>query len=222
MIVLVILVQSKGEHPTCKHASHCWIVFSMTHLTHIQKFITYLEIFHKVQDELKEEILKRASHKTLNKGEVFIRKGGYDKVMGFLSEGIMRIYDIDQQGQNWNKSILNYQTILLGNAESGQPSIHNIAAISSCHLVILPVSFLQAAMEQFNDLRIIKGGILSKIYQLKSERESDLLLLSTKERYLKLKERLGSDLDLIPQYHIASFLGVTPIQLSRIRSTLSS
>lgn len=189
---------------------------------HIQSFIAYLEAFNKVSDELKKEVLKNASHKVLNEGEIFINKGGYDKVMGFLSEGIMRIYDIDRQGQDWNKSLLNYQTILLGNVEPNQPSIHNIAAVSSCHIIVLPVSFLATALEQFNDLRIIQGKILSRIYQIKSQRESDLLLLTTKERYLKLKDDLGSDIGRIPQYHLASFLGVTPIQLSRIRNSLAS
>lgn len=188
----------------------------------MQNFIAYLEAFHGFSNEIKENILKNASHKELSEGEVFINKGSYDKVMGFLSEGIMRIYDTDKSGQHWNKSLLNYQTILLGNVEPDQPSIHNIAAVSNCHIVLLPISFLENAMGQFNDLRIIKGAILSRIYQMKSERESDLLVLSTKERYLKLKDVLGADMDRIPLYHIASFLGVTPIQLSRIRNSLSS
>jgi len=192
----------------------------MHHDNHIHRFIYYLEAFHQIPDELKGDILKKASHRTLNVGDVLIKKGGYDKVMGFLSEGIMRIYDADKEGQEWNKSILNYQTILLGNAAPDQPAIHHIAAISSCHIITLPVSFVETAMRQFNELRIIKDSILSRIYQMKSERESDLLLLTTKERYLKLRDHLGADMERIPQYHLASFLGVTPIQLSRIRSSL--
>lgn len=192
----------------------------MNQSTHFQNFITYLEAFHPISGELKLEIFKKASYRKLEEREVLVKKGGYDKVMGFLSEGIMRIYDADQEGQEWNKSILNYQTILLGNAASDQPAIHHIATISSCHIVTLPVSFVSTAMQQFNELRMIKDSILSRIYQMKSERESDLLLLTTKERYLKFKDYLGADMERIPQYHIASFLGVTPIQLSRIRSSL--
>ena len=193
---------------------------AMTHSTHIQNFINYLEAFHQVSGVLQGEMLKKVSHKVLKEGEVFIKKGGYDKVMGFLSEGIMRIYDVDKEGQEWNKSILNYQTVLLGNTASDRPAIHHIAAISSCHIVTLPVSFVEAVIQQFNELRMIKDSILSRIYQMKSERESDLLLLTTKERYLKLIDHLGRDVERIPQYHLASFLGVTPIQLSRIRSSL--
>jgi len=192
----------------------------MDHTNHVDNFISYLDSFQRCSADLKSKIRQNTSYKNLNEGEVFITKGGYDKVIGFLSEGIMRIYDVDKEGQEWNKSILNYQTILLGNAAPDQPAIHHIAAISSCHIITLPVSFVEAAMLHFNELRMIKDSILSRIYQMKSERESDLLLLTTKERYLKLKDHLGSDVKRIPQYHLASFLGVTPIQLSRIRGSL--
>ena len=45
---------------------------------------------------------------------------------------------------------------------------------------------------------------------------------TAKERYINLKGKFGNIENLIPQYHIASLLGITPIQLSRIRKDLYS
>jgi hypothetical protein len=45
-------------------------------------------------------------------------------------------------------------------------------------------------------------------------------VLNGTERYLKLKKQISGIENLIPQYHIASFLNITPVQLSRIRKDL--
>ncbi len=192
----------------------------MTESMHLKNFLSYLNSFAEVSEELKSKIGERIQYRIIRKGEVYIKKGGYDKVIGFLSEGNMRIYEVDRQGQDWNKVLLTYQTILLGNTDFNKPSIHYIDAITECQIIELPVSAFKEMLINFSELREIQHKVLSKIYQMKSERESDLLLLNTKERYLKLVENLGNSLLNIPQYHIASYLGVTPIQLSRIKSSI--
>jgi hypothetical protein len=45
----------------------------------------------------------------------------------------------------------------------------------------------------------------------------DLSVLNSTERYIKLKKEIPDIENLIPQYHIASYLNITPTQLSRIR-----
>lgn len=181
----------------------------------------YLNSFSHVSEEATSFIHENAKYRIIEKGEVYIKKEAYDKLIGFLSEGSMRIYEIDKQGQQWNKALLVYQTILLGNTDFDKPSIHYIDAITDCQIIELPISAFKQMLINFSELREIQQRILSKIYQMKSDRESDLLLLNTKERYLKLVSDLGSSLQNIPQYHIASYLGVTPIQLSRIKSSLT-
>ncbi len=194
----------------------------MPDFQHIDSFLAYLTAFHRLPNGLIEGIKRNAKVNEMKKGQVFTCKGAYDKKIGFLSEGIMRIYDVDTQGQQWNKVLLTYQTSLLGNTELNQPAIHYIDAITDCTIVELPISFLEKALEEFQELREVRSKIVSRIYQMKSERESDLLILSTKDRFLKLKDNIGDTIENIPQYHIASFLGITPIQLSRIKSSLGA
>ncbi|MFK7951250.1 MAG: Crp/Fnr family transcriptional regulator, partial [Ekhidna sp.] len=156
---------------------------------------------------------------SISKGDAYSRKGSYDKKIGFLSSGIMRIYDIDSKGQEWNKVFLTYQTLLLGNPNLHQKGIHYIEAITDCEIVEIPISFLERALQQFPEVSKVREQVLARMYTMKSEKESDLLALSAKDHFLKLQERLGKTIDLIPQYHIASYLGITPVQLSRIKTT---
>ena len=57
-------------------------------------------------------------------------------------------------------------------------------------------------------------------YASLENRTIELATLTAKDRYIKLKNRIPNIDNLIPQYHIASHLGITPIQLSRIRRDL--
>ncbi len=64
--------------------------------------------------------------------------------------------------------------------------------------------------------------ILQHLYDDLQKTIINLGTLNAKERYLKLLKRISGIEDLIPQYQIASFLGITPIQLSRIRKSIIS
>lgn len=187
---------------------------------HIANLLAYLNSFSPLSTTFTQELKEQASHKTIPKGQVYLRKGSYDKKLGFLSSGIMRIYDTDVNGQQWNKVLVTYQTLLLGNPNLHQKGIHYIDTITDCDVVELPISFLEYARQHFPEVSLVREKVLGKIYNMKSERESDLLALSAKDHFLKLQKRLGSTIDQIPQYHIASYLGITPIQLSRIKHSV--
>lgn len=187
----------------------------------VSTLIDYLGSFTKLSESLVKMLNVEARSSVIPKGQIYIRKGGYDKSLGFLCSGIMRIYDTDSEGQEWNKALLTYQTMLLGNPNFGQKSIHTIASISNCEILELPLNIFEEALVSYPELQVARAEIMIGIYNRKSERESDLLSLSAKDRFLKLKRELGEVIHEIPQYHIASYLGITPIQLSRIKSSLT-
>ncbi|MNG38637.1 hypothetical protein D3C84_1264130 [compost metagenome] len=56
------------------------------------------------------------------------------------------------------------------------------------------------------------------LYVKKERREMQLLTLSAEDRYRSFLEEFGALEKKIPQYYIASYLGITPVALSRIRA----
>ncbi|MOA17990.1 hypothetical protein D3C78_1382750 [compost metagenome] len=56
----------------------------------------------------------------------------------------------------------------------------------------------------------------------KEEKEIEIVLLDADKRYELFQQKFPDLEQLIPQYHIASYLGITPTQLSRIRRKLVS
>jgi hypothetical protein len=62
--------------------------------------------------------------------------------------------------------------------------------------------------------------VLEDAYIKKEKRIFELSMLDATDRYLKIKKDLPNIEKQIPQYQIASFLNITPVQLSRIRKDL--
>jgi hypothetical protein len=66
------------------------------------------------------------------------------------------------------------------------------------------------------------ANALESIFLLLEARIYDLSVLNATRRYLKLKKQIPSIENIIPQYHIASYLNVSAVQLSRIRKEMYS
>ena len=184
------------------------------------KLIQYLSSFVKLSVAFIDSLQSQLTLKKVEEGEVYVEKNAYSTKLGFINEGIMRIYDIDSSGREWNKVILSSPSLVVGNANYRKKSIHLIDAITPCELLELPMSFFGDALKQFPETQLIQSKLLLMLYEKKSEREYDFLSLTAKERYLKFLKTHQNIIDQLPQFHIASYLGITPTQLSRINSSL--
>ena len=69
-------------------------------------------------------------------------------------------------------------------------------------------------------INTLYSKVLEAVYMKYENRLMDLIALDAKGRYLELRKQVPMVETLIPQYHIASYLGITPVQLSRIRKKL--
>ena len=76
--------------------------------------------------------------------------------------------------------------------------------------------------KQNHELSLFHTKVLENVFISVVKRINELTTLNATERYLKLKNEIPDIENLIQQYHIASYLNITPVQLSRIRKELYS
>ncbi len=157
------------------------------------------------------------------RNDYLIRAGDVVQNFYFILEGLVRFFYCTEDGKEFNKSFA------MENGYAG--SFHSL-------ILQAPCGFFVQALERTNAL-VLPNQLLRELYErhacwerlgrrnaenlvlVKEAREKELLLDSLETRYRRFLNEYPGLVDRIPQYHIASYLGVTNVALSRIRRKIN-
>ena len=163
------------------------------------------------------------TERTIRKNEYMIREGGMGRELGYILEGEMRHY-YTHAGEE-RTTYFYFENSLVGpyiSCITGQPSQLSIQALSDTSMLIFPYTALQKLYAQSKAWEHF-GRVLAEYLAIGlEERMVGLLMLSPEERYTQLlSSNKKKIIERIPQQHIANYLGITPVSLSRIRNRLA-
>jgi CRP-like cAMP-binding protein len=187
---------------------------------HIQLLFKQLSLFTPLSTDAKEEVEQLFSFKLINKDDYFLQVGEKAKYIGFILSGAVREYYLDKQENEFNKAFCfkNDFTGSYYDLIKKEKSSVCIQALSNCELLIADFEKFQQLFRKNIVWLYISHSIITSLLLKKCEREKELLTLTATERYRLLMLQQPHLEDLIPHYQIASYLGITPISLSRIRN----
>ncbi|MCF1713290.1 Crp/Fnr family transcriptional regulator [Flavihumibacter sp. RY-1] len=157
------------------------------------------------------------------KNQYFAKQNQVAKKIGFLESGVVRAFFSNAAGQEYNKqffvgpSIIGAYSSLL----TSKPNLIAQQALTDCMVYSCTYSDLVQLFDEHQDLERLVRKIAEYYFIEKEKKELDIVLLNATQRYLVFKVEFPSLEQLIPQYHIASYLGISAIQLSRIRKELA-
>ena len=159
----------------------------------------------------------------LKKGEYFIRKGEFAKEIAFLQSGIVRAYYINSEGKEYNKTFFSAPSIIGSYASliSKQKNAVAQQALTDCKIWKASFRKIEELSEGNYEIERLRRTIAENFFLNNEKKEIEMALLDAEKRYLILREEYPGIELKIPQYHIASYLGISPTQLSRIRKRLS-
>lgn len=183
------------------------------------KFQIAIKEFANISDELIEKLYAICDEQVIKKGELFIRAGDIPKYIGFNLEGLFRLYYIDEDGNDFTKAfsetgrfLISYSAIV-----QNRSSYFNIEALQESRILKFDYWTFNQMLQ--SDIRWYPFAfkLLESVYIIKELREKSFLLDDAAKRYQEFKECYADVEDQIKLYHVASFLGITPEALSRIR-----
>lgn len=156
--------------------------------------------------------------------EYFISAGDIPRKIAFVLKGLFRYLYVDASGKEFTKSLVTERNFIASySAMAGkQPSYFFIQAMENSDVAEISYDQFLKLKETnpFWDKLHIK--LLEKGFIVKEKRERDLLLLDAETRYKNFLAEFPGMEDRIHQHVIASYLGIKPESLSRIRKKLSS
>ena len=179
----------------------------------------FLEDNFSFSSEEIETLLTYFEKKELRAGEYFLKEGDYCRGVAFVETGTIIYYqNIDGEEKvcdfafdgDW---LAQYKS-MLGNV----PSEINIKAIDDTSILFTRMSQLSAMVEALPKASIIRSVMAEKYFAESVERASSLANLKAEERYNNLLKQKPWIHNRVPQYYIASYLGIKPQSLSRIRA----
>ena len=180
----------------------------------------YIDKFIKLSDADWQLLLPHLTERVLPKNSLFAKEGKICKEIGFVLQGNMRHYytrDGEEKTTYFyfeNSFVTDYISCI-----TGKPGLLSIEAMTETTLIVFSYSALQGLYKQSHTWEKFGRLIAEYLAMGLEERMVGLLMLSPEERYHQLlRSNKQKIIERIPQHHIANYLGITPVSLSRIRS----
>lgn len=175
-------------------------------------------------EELVEALHDVVEYKTLGKGETLLAIDDVCDYVGRVEEGVMRMFYLDATGRDISFSFFleqdiftNYEGLL-----TGQASKMEIQALTEVQLILIRKKALFALYESSFYWQKIGRLMSDAIFLHAKERIDFLLFLTPEQRYLHMMQQQPQLAQLVPQKYIASYLGIQPQSLSRIKKRLAT
>jgi len=183
----------------------------------------HLKLKVDISDSDFEKFINLTETVQLKKHELLVREGRVAKWQAFLLSGVMGAYAVDNKGQkhifqiaiegHWISDLYSYL--------SKEPALYNVEAFADTEVLIISKDNFEIAcknisvFERFFRL-LFQNGLIQQ-----QRRVSNIYSESAEERYLKLVSEKPDIVQSVPQHYLASFLGIKPQSLSRIRKQIA-
>ncbi|CAM4119638.1 Crp/Fnr family transcriptional regulator [Zobellia roscoffensis] len=168
-------------------------------------------------------ILDKCVAKTIKKDTFLLRKNERCEYTFFVEKGLLRQYSIDEKGKEHVIAFAPENWFVTDRESSyfNAPSAYYIQALEDSQVVLLDERFIQqlsAKMPSFTDFN---NKLLHNHIRHLQKRVNSLLSASAEERYLQFVKMYPDIMLRVPQTMVASYLGITPESLSRVRKGLA-
>lgn len=187
-----------------------------------QKLLDYFSRIMPLSDEEIAAIVETMNIQTYKKGTILLKEGQISKEAYFVLDGCVRQYYIVDGEERTNNFFTEEQWVVSINSFSQQiPSTHFLECCLDSRLVVGNRQKEEYLYKRFPKLETVSRMVMGKVFAEQQEIMSSYTTDTPELRYQKLLNSRPDLFQRIPQYQIASYIGVKPESLSRIKKRLT-
>lgn len=158
-----------------------------------------------------------------NKGDFLLEQGDVSKSFYFIVSGSVRLYyDVELEEKT---AFFYFENEFVSSYESFTqqlPAKHNFQCMESTTVIEISVENVEVMLREFRSFEFLARTIMEQELAMYQNIVSTFILKSPEERYLDLLTNRPEMINRIPQYYLATYIGVRPESLSRIRKRITN
>ena len=185
------------------------------------KLIKYFQRIMPLSQEEIEAIVETMSIQQYKKGTVLLKEGQISTEVYFVLEGCVRQFYLVDGDEKTNNFFTEEQWVISMNSFSqNNPSNHFLDCCMNSSLIVGNREKEEILYKRFPKLETVSRKVMEKVFAEQQDIMSSYAIDTAEQRYLKLLQSRPDLFQKIPQYQIASYVGVKPESLSRIRKRI--
>lgn len=191
----------------------CWILKN--------EILEYLSKYVVVTEEIEKAISENTLFKNFKKGSVLLKEGGFAHECYFVLKGCIRSYFLKNGEEKTIEFYTEEQAVVPSNYGTRKPSEYYLECLEDTVVSVGNPELEKETFQKYPQLESLSRVIAETIIAKQQETFTQFKTSNAEERYLHLLQTKPDLMRRAPQHQIASYLGVTPESLSRIRKRVA-
>lgn len=164
------------------------------------------------------DVATLAQARTVPPNQHLLRPGSLARNCIFIQRGLLREYYVDRNGKEATRRFCSAGEVSgsLADLLAQAPAAVAIETLHTCQILELDWSAVNALSHRHPSLMLLMRRVAEGLYVQKMQREFEMLTLSAAERYTRFAHNSPVLEAQLPRHMVASYLGITPVHLSRI------
>lgn len=185
----------------------------------LNDYLSSLNCFSPEQIKSISQLFKKQS---IKKNDTLVKTGEIWNKVVFIKQGLLRLYYLTPDGKEFNKGFFADNDLVwpMSPIARQEPSRFAVCSIENCELLVAPFNLFETLINNMGVWPEFSLPFVENLLNLKIRREAQFLLNDASSRYTQIQAEIGDYMHRIPDYHIASYLGITHIAFSRLKKSV--